>query len=700
MLARERRWLGPLAAAALAASYALCLLVRGSPYDLDRASFFLPYNRIYRDALAAGQLPLWSPDIWGGYPVHAEGQGGFFSPLRWVGLLASDEVAGLDLELAALLILAALAGALGARLLFAPGPAAEALAGLVWSLGGGMLAVQENPAMQGSFLVLPLALGLAYRGRLVGLALALAWAILSGYPYGPALIVLACAPLVLWPPDGAARPERVRVAALALGVAVLLGAIQWLPTAELLQHSDRWGGMTGEQLTQAGVRPTDLAWLVSPVYPAAVRHSADSGLLAYLGLPVVLLAGWGAWRFRAERPVAYLGGLALAALALALLLSSPLGQWVARLPGVGMVRGPNKLYFLVGGAAALLSARGVAGLRRPVAAWALVVLVTLDLGSYGLRRAILVDRDALRAAPRLAELCRDGRVYVGQVPLVWGRELPADATEAASFLRQSSPLDANHGVRWGVSHLAGYGPLQPRRAVEAWRAPSLALLQRASASHYVARPGFEAPTDALPIQEATPRWTLCRVAGSLAPVRVAAAVALADSQQEALRLLPEQDPGRMVVEGDFEVLDPALLNQAPGAAGVVELGQWGPGQIELDLNLDRPAVVLITDAWFPGWEALLDGVEVPLLVGDALWKAAPIPAGRGRLTLVYRPWSVRWGAALSLLGMVCLVCVTIRRRRAHLAGQSVDEASAGGLGSPPDPLVSDPPRGADHDPHP
>ncbi len=54
------------------------ILARG-----DTFLYFYPYWQAAADALRAGRIPLWNPDIFMGAPFLANSQVGFFYPLNW-----------------------------------------------------------------------------------------------------------------------------------------------------------------------------------------------------------------------------------------------------------------------------------------------------------------------------------------------------------------------------------------------------------------------------------------------------------------------------------------------------------------------------------------------------------------------------------------------------------------------------------------
>ena len=76
--------------------------------------------------------------------------------------------------------------------------------------------------------------------------------------------------------------------------------------------------------------------------------------------------------------------------------------------------------------------------------------------------------------------------------------------------------------------------------------------------------------------------------------------------------------------------------------------------------MNAAGVVVLTDAWFPGWEATVDDVPAPILRADYAFRAVALATGRHRIRMVYRPRAFRQGAAVSLL-VLLLSSLALRR---------------------------------------
>jgi uncharacterized membrane protein YfhO len=61
---------------------------------------------------------------------------------------------------------------------------------------------------------------------------------------------------------------------------------------------------------------------------------------------------------------------------------------------------------------------------------------------------------------------------------------------------------------------------------------------------------------------------------------------------------------------------------------------------------------VVSDSYYPGWRAAVDGRPVPLLRTNVLLRGVPVPAGRHQVRLWFAPLSVRLGFALSALTLV------------------------------------------------
>src|SRR5581483_4520196 len=141
---------------------------------------------------------------------------------------------------------------------------------------------------------------------------------------------------------------------------------------------------------------------------------------------------------------------------------------------------------------------------------------------------------------------------------------------------------------------------------------------------------------------------------------VVSAVVRVDGPDEALQQLRRLDLGQIaVVEG---TPSPAALRSTAAVPGQAErpargtaqgarIVRYSPAELEVEVEVDRPGMLVVTDSYYPGWHASVDGQTAPLWIADLLFRGVPVPAGRHRVRLWYDPLSVKAGGALSLLAL-------------------------------------------------
>jgi O-antigen/teichoic acid export membrane protein len=127
---------------------------------------------------------------------------------------------------------------------------------------------------------------------------------------------------------------------------------------------------------------------------------------------------------------------------------------------------------------------------------------------------------------------------------------------------------------------------------------------------------------------------------------------VASSPQDANRLLtePRFDPQRTVVLEGEAAGDASSRTAAGDAAASVSVVSYGLNRVMLDVT-GAGGYLVLSDVYFPGWVARIDGQDRPLLRADRAFRAVALPAGAHQVSFEYRPFSFRLGGLLSLLAL-------------------------------------------------
>lgn len=93
-----------------------------------------------------------------------------------------------------------------------------------------------------------------------------------------------------------------------------------------------------------------------------------------------------------------------------------------------------------------------------------------------------------------------------------------------------------------------------------------------------------------------------------------------------------------------------------------------PERVVVAASTDAPAWLVLTDTWFPGWTARVDGAEVPIARADHAFRAVALPGGAHRVEFTFRPRGLVTGAGVSVLALGVVLALLLRRPRAVLVG--------------------------------
>lgn len=88
-------------------------------------------------------------------------------------------------------------------------------------------------------------------------------------------------------------------------------------------------------------------------------------------------------------------------------------------------------------------------------------------------------------------------------------------------------------------------------------------------------------------------------------------------------------------------------------------------RITYHLTTDSPALLVLSEIDYPGWQATVGGQSAPILRAYYTLRAVPVPAGEHTVELTFRPLSFTIGTALSTITLISLVIAFIPRRRSQ-----------------------------------
>jgi hypothetical protein len=250
---------------------------------------------------------------------------------------------------------------------------------------------------------------------------------------------------------------------------------------------------------------------------------------------------------------------------------------------------------------------------------------------------------------------------------------PAEWRQAQERLKADERVLTNHlplanrAMIRGADDVYGYDPLVLRRYAE-----FLAFTQGTDPARAEMTPT---------ITRASPLFSMLRCRFLLARPQAPVVVEFANPLPHVLlvarsRVLPQRDRQfAAMADPSFNPREQVVLETPadptpvpaddPGTAGVV---RQTADELEIRASVKSPAILLITDAYAPGWTARsLDDVaaqpDYEVLPANYTLRAIPLAAGNHHLVVRYRPPGLVAGLALSVVSTGALIGVAMMIRR-------------------------------------
>lgn len=706
----------------------------------DLVNQVLPWFQVQAAAWHAHHFPLWDGSSWGGQPLLGQAQPGGAYPLNWLLFLMPLSHGKISFYALAWYFVAIhwmaamfcywLCRDLGQSRI------ASLLGGCIFSFSA-YVGTADWPQMINGAVWAPLVFLFELRaleGRaplrsaiLCGASLGAAW--LSGHHQAPLLLTLAWGGVWLFHMVRAGRGWTGLIApgALSLLFVFLTGALQILPAYEYGHRAARWVGaelaIAWNQAVPYAVhslyalKPSSL---FSIVFPAFSRTSDPYAGVAAMTLALLAVAQ--GWRKRWTPLFATLG---LASLLFALGPNSVFhGLVYGLVPMVEKARVPSAAVFLFGLAVAVLASAGVDAVgampdspwtrRAAHASWIFgAVIAAILFGVYaahGLRvtfedRVVITCFAALLVGALLYGRSRGGLTH-GQGAVLAVLLVIFELGNNSGYMltdRESNTnaqwlnrLQSNGDIarflasRQGAFRVLSSDPAVPK-AWASWNGFSTVIGDTPSVTTNVLNRPFG-------------EWQFAYLAG--VRYRIGTKPEFAGEKDvftsaSGLKVFenPQVFPRAWVVHGARRVASDAAVNDAilnhlsdlraealttgpaPVLADCDAAGEQvslvaSPNEAKLQASLNCDALVVVSDTFYPGWEAEIDGRAAPITEVDGCFRGVAVRKGVHQIVMRFRPTSAGAGGLLTLAGalgaaLAGIFPLTYVRKAGTITGKNV-----------------------------
>lgn len=130
------------------------------------------------------------------------------------------------------------------------------------------------------------------------------------------------------------------------------------------------------------------------------------------------------------------------------------------------------------------------------------------------------------------------------------------------------------------------------------------------------------------------------------------------------RVIPverQEDALASLLSGDLDFDREAIIEDWPGGeppagrGGSAEIIQQGAGALKIGVDVPNGGWLLLSDAWYPGWQARVDGQQAAIHPMDYLFRGVWLNPGSTTVTFTYAPFSFRAGLLLSCIGILTML---------------------------------------------
>ncbi len=659
----------------------------------DLVNQVLPWFQLQAREWHSGRVPLWDPTSWSGQPLFGEALPGAAYPLNWLLLWLPLDHGFLSLTaLNWYYVLVRFFAAWTAYALCRSlnrSVSASLVGGCLYALGG-FIAGTAWPQIFNAPVWLPLVFLFLLRavrnrnswrdGILSGFFLGLSW--LTGHHQVAMLASLTA--FGLWTffalRQGSSRWQLAKVAVASFAITLLTSGLQTIPMVEYGTRAVRWVSSPNDPLTSDQTVPYSVHQLFAlppQEFLATFLPGFNSGALLFLGITGLTLSVAGGllgWR----RPqVRWISAIAIGGFAFTIGKYSLLhGAMYALVPLIDKSRSPSAAAVLFMLGCAVLSAYGAdllcavrnASSARMASRW--LVACGVILGCFVALTSSL--RTAVQPDPRL---------NVTILAAFASAAILAACSRARTTLRPT-PVALLVLLLFELAPTANY--VFPNRLIPAENRYLPVLDQHRDVAKFLLEqsgfPRIDFSRKDIPYSFGT--WygidsIDADGASILADIHKMDLYSDAAKENWGIRYYLGREPNhpqqKLVFEGASGIKvfeNPAaherawLEHDAPcdSTSEVARLTFHAPNALRIEAHASCPAKVVLSDAWFPGWKASVDGVpaEIEQIHGGV--RAVRIQPGSHKIEMRYRPTSVLIGLIMTLTGAAAALWFGLRTR--------------------------------------
>lgn len=132
---------------------------------------------------------------------------------------------------------------------------------------------------------------------------------------------------------------------------------------------------------------------------------------------------------------------------------------------------------------------------------------------------------------------------------------------------------------------------------------------------------------------------------------------------------PDWKKAQNLLSEKFDFRNRIILNKNLGknldtASGDLVIKSYKSNEVIIESNLNKENIVMLSDTFYVGWKAKINGHQEEVLLADGIYRAVIVPAGKAEIKFYYDPDSFKYGSLITLISLVILpfACFVLRRK--------------------------------------
>lgn len=111
------------------------------------------------------------------------------------------------------------------------------------------------------------------------------------------------------------------------------------------------------------------------------------------------------------------------------------------------------------------------------------------------------------------------------------------------------------------------------------------------------------------------------------------------------------------------VVEEPLIGADTLSSGSAQITLYTPNKIEIKTNARNSSFLVLTDAFYPGWNAYVDGNKTKIYRADFAFRGVQTPSGKHMVEFRYEPQSFYYGVFTAIIGLIGVTVLVILSRK-------------------------------------